>query len=51
MWLSDYNWLQQYKLFPNAGGLLDQEARFLEVVALLDNERTKLEKWKADGGS
>ena len=36
--VSDYTMFKRFKTLPNAGGMLDQDARFFESIEIIDSE-------------
>ena len=46
--VDDVGLFRAHGLPPRGGGLLDQEAKFLEAVKIVESEIQKLQTWKAD---
>ena len=41
--LNDWGWLEKYQVLPKAGGLLDQDPRWVEAIDLIVAERQRVE--------
>lgn len=37
-WNREYRWLRDYGVLPRAGGMLDQGARFVEAIDIIEAE-------------
>lgn len=42
--ISDWGWLQKYNILPKAGGLLEQDPKWVEAIELIGGEMARMEK-------
>ncbi|MEK0431090.1 MAG: hypothetical protein RL139_894 [Gemmatimonadota bacterium] len=46
--ISDYNWLKLHGVMPRAGGLLDQDPRFVEGATIITEEIYRAQRRRAE---
>lgn len=46
--VSAYSWLDRFSVTPVPGGMLDQHPRFVEMVRIVDIERSEIDRAKEE---
>ena len=44
IWIDDYYWMKKNGVLPRQGGKLDQDPKWIEAVAIIDNELETLKR-------